>query len=211
MATTIDALANDPEIKPLLVEQRRMPQPDGTEAVAEAPRNFMRTRLRAERQAEAEELEGVLSDPYARKRITNPDVLKRRAAATRRDLVTQTPPATTARQRDKLLALTRACEASIREGMPTAQEMRRNPPGVADRHRRWDRAKKLSVLLWKSARQILDPHNDDKDYLNVETLRRQGMTNNPDVDAQIGGVFALTPQAKDNYDEINWKDPAFQA
>ena len=135
----------------------------------------------------------------------------RRLASTRRDIVTQSPPGTAARQRDKLLQVVRDCEADIREGMPTGEEMRRNPPGVADRHRKWDRAKKVNVLRWKTARQLLDPQNDDKDYLNVETLRRPGLTQNLDVNAQIPGVFALSPQAKANYGAINWDSPEVAA
>ena len=85
MATKeIQALIHDPELRPLLFEQRRVSQPDGTETTVEAPRNFMRARLRRERIAEAEELESALRDPFAKKHLTNPEVLRRRAMAPRR-------------------------------------------------------------------------------------------------------------------------------
>lgn len=212
----IQALVNDPEIKPLLIEQRHIPQADGTDRVVEAPRNFMRARLRTERDAEAVELETVLADPYARKRITNPDVLKRRLTSSRRDIVQQQPPMTTPSQRSKVFALMKACEAVIATGMPSKQEMRRNADrassvGVADRAKRWDRAQKGNVLLWKSARQILDPENDDRDYLNVEQLRPEGLHQAVGLDAEIPQVFALSAQAKANYDAIDWKNPEVQA
>jgi hypothetical protein len=76
-------------------------------------------------------------------------------------------------------------EAELRanwlEGMPTQAEMRRNPPGAVDRHRRWEKAKKNAVLKWKQVRRRLhatgvsvDRLSDESDISNIEMYRPAG-------------------------------------
>jgi hypothetical protein len=62
---------------------------------------------------------------------------------------------------------------------------------------------KKAILTWKRAMRALDPTNTDQDYTNIEKFRPEGV--NPDgtstfmADAQIPGVFAMSPAAKANW------------
>lgn len=208
MATAheIEALARDPEVKPLLFERKR----NGDEEI-EVQRVYLKPGQRAEKQREIAEIRAQLDDPLIRKRIQNPGALIARNKAQQRDLDTQSPPPLTPGLRDKLARLDRLLVDRISDGMPTGEQMRRKPPGAVDQHTAWDRANKRHVLMWKAGRRLLHPDSDAVDLCNVEQLRRPGLTNNLHVDAQLPGVFALTEAAKANYDAIDWHDPAFQA
>ena len=76
----------------------------------------------------------------------------RRALAMRKRAITKDLEANSPRDdlsaetRDALYRRSQSLEASIVQGMPTREEMRRNPVGAVDKHRRWDRAHKAKVL-----------------------------------------------------------------
>jgi hypothetical protein len=94
-------------------------------------------------------------------------------------------------------------EDQIKTGMPTAEVMRRNPPGAVDMHMKWEKANKPRIIEWKNIKRMLEPTNDEKDYTNVEMLRSSGMS--PEtaasfmMGAQIPGNFGMTPLAKANW------------
>jgi len=94
-------------------------------------------------------------------------------------------------------------EDQIRTGMPSAEVMRRNPPGAVDMHMKWEKANKPKIIEWKNIKRMLEPNNDEKDYTNVEMLRSSGIS--PEtaasfmINAQIPGNFGMTALAKANW------------
>ena len=186
-----ETLANDPEVKPLL----------GV--------TYMRY---AERQSEAAEVEGVerkLSDPVERKFLQNPGKLKQQNDRRKANLAAQSPP-TDLRpsQRDKLMKLETVTRDFVADNMPTAEQMRHNPPGTVDHHIAWDRHAKRALLCWKNVRVLLNPTSDAVDLANFERYRpANAATRSLFTDGQIPGQFALSAQAKANYDAIDWSSP----
>ena len=99
-----------------------------------------------------------------------------------------------------------AAEATLREeiqaGMPTGEEMRKNPPGAVSKHRRWERQNKPKILAWKNIRLRLHasgrlPESGDveaRDVSNVELLRQHHNGGQLSMDnAQIAGKQFFLP------------------
>jgi len=95
------------------------------------------------------------------------------------------------------LAKSREAEliSQIRQGMPTQEEMRRNPPGAVDKHRTWEARNKDAILEWKNIRKRLhasgaidDSLPDSTDLSNIEMYRPSGGSQQMNMDnAQITG------------------------
>lgn len=102
-------------------------------------------------------------------------------------------------------------EDTYRTGLLSREEMRRNEVGALDRHLRHERAvidgmsNKDRAFYIKNLRVLLNPNSDEQDLANLENLRpstyRLDGAPQFSSSAQIGGVFAMTPQAKDNWPE----------
>ena len=80
-------------------------------------------------------------------------------------------------------------------GMPTQEEMRRNPTGAVDKHRSWEARNKQTILEWKNIRKRLhasgaidDCLYDSVDVSNIERYRPSGGAQQLSLDsAQIPG------------------------
>jgi hypothetical protein len=124
------------------------------------------------------------------------------------DLEDNSPPPLTKDQQDAAYKREQELTAFIKEGMLTQEEMRRNPVSAVDRHMKWEAAKKSAILEWKNLRILLNAEAREQDLANVETLRpsqaaTSGMLASSSFmpDAQIPGVFGMTPLAKQNWPE----------
>lgn len=121
----------------------------------------------------------------------------------RRDLAESAPPTDiSGAARDELVREERELAEKIRAGMLTHEEMRRNPPGAVGRHMRWEAANKDNILAWKNLRRLNNPDDTDEDLANIEMLRPSlGVAGASSfmADAQIPGVFAMTPLAKERW------------
>lgn len=195
MSQEWEALAHDPEIAPLLDV------------------NYMRHAERTSEAAEIATIERKLSDPVERKFLQNPGKLKQQNDRRKANLLAQSPPSDLrASQRDKLKKLEAVTQAFVSDNMPTAEQMRHNPPGAVDHHMAWDRAKKPALLCWKKVRILLNPDSDALDLANFERYRpANAATRNLFTDGQVPGQFALSDQAKANYDAIDWSSPEVAA
>ena len=200
MAQEWEALANDPEVKPLLVREV-----DGREMT----RTYLRHAERTSEGAEVASVERKLTDPVERRFLQNPGKLAQQNERRKKNLLAQSPPSDLrASQRDKLAKLETVTREFVRENMPTAEQMRHNPPGTVDHALAWDRAKKAALLCWKNVRILLNPDSDAVDLANFERYRpTNAATRELFTGAQIPGQFALSPQAKANYDTIDWTSP----
>jgi hypothetical protein len=138
---------------------------------------------------------------------------QRALAAKRRNYLDETlednsPPPLTAEQRDAAYKREKELEVIIKEGMLSEEEMRRNPVGAVDRHLKWEGRVKSFILEWKNLRVLQHPDAKEQDIANVEILRQprvapSGMlaTSSFMPDAQIPGVFGMTPLAKEHWPE----------
>jgi hypothetical protein len=117
----------------------------------------------------------------------------------------QSPKPLTGEKKDRVARLAREVEDHIRSTMQSDVVMRRNPSGSVGRYQRGEgsAATKSAILTWRRALRALDPANTDPDYTSIERLRPTGLNVNGTstfmADAQIPGVFAMSPQAKDNW------------
>lgn len=185
----IEALANDPEVKPLIA------------------RNWLRWHQRVEREQEIANVEQVLGDPAQRKALADPGRLAKQNAERKQTLIAQTPPPVGGLVRDKAAKLERACLDYVREGMLSQEELRHAPTGAPDRLRKWETAKKSAVLMWKRLRLVLNPDADDRDLCNLERYRPARQPRGGLDGAEIPVQFTLSDEAKANYDAIDWGRP----
>lgn len=165
----------------------------------------MKTMLRpSQRMALKEDLQ------LAEEKLTNPEMapyLQHKAEAQRqhrklRKVLEESGPEPFKTPQDKDQAAIRARELrdDILIGMPTQEEMRRNPPGAVSKHMRWEKGNKAKILEWKQLVQRLDPDSDDRDLANLERYRPErpfAYTS----EAQIAGHHAMSPTAKANWPE----------
>ena len=90
--------------------------------------------------------------------------------------------------------------------MPSTETMWRSPVGAVDRNMRWHEENKFRIQEWKNIRAVLNPHDSSKDLCNVEHLRRsQAVSGQPATfmgDAALPGNFAMSEQAKENFNEV---------
>lgn len=207
MNREIEALARDPEIRPLLYES--ITGTDGEPR--ERLRTYYRKHQREEHEREIAGIERVLSDPTERKYIQNHGRLKQQADQRRVLLRRQSPAPLTATQRDKLATLEQVTLDSAREGMLSQEELRHKPIGAPDRQRAWQTEKKPTILLWKLCRVLLNPQSDSRELANLEQYRPATMGRNLFPDGLIPGQFTLSPEAKANFDAINWDSPEVAA
>jgi len=158
---------------------------------------LMRHHQREDAKAEIESMENMLPQlktPKDKGEVT------RRIARLQNALVTQSPPELPGAAKDKLYKESKALEDKLRQGMPSREEMRKNPPGTVGEWMRYEKANKKDILKWKNIQQMLDPTSDDPDLSNVERLRPNGAQDRFRADAQITGqmTYASVP-------EENWK------
>lgn len=185
-----ETLAQDPEVKPLLAV------------------NYMRHAERVSELREVEELDRKLNDPAERKHLSNSGRLGQQNKRRKANLEAQSPPMDlTASQRDKLRKIEVVTRGFVAENIPTTEQMRHNPPGTVDHHMAWERETQPAMLAWKAARILLNPDSDAVDLANFERYRPSAETRNLYSDGQIPRKFAFGPDAKVNYDKIDWTSP----
>lgn len=131
-------------------------------------------------------------------------------------LNTQAPPECSGEDRDRMVKENREIEARLVPGMPSDEEMRRNPPGVVGRHMRHekrakskDHFKEGDLARWKNNQLTLNKGDEDPDIANFERLRpihNMGSMQG----AQIPGTQYFgthpSPAYLDGYDETFGKE-----
>src|SRR5574341_1351442 len=101
----------------------------------------------------------------------SPQTLAKGIRSIEEDLEENSPPQLAGDTRDALAKRQRELREKIKEGMLTHEEMRRNPPGAVDRHRKWERQNKDRILEYKNICRALEPDSDAKDLASVEVFR----------------------------------------
>lgn len=150
---------------------------------------LLRYHQREELKAEIEDLNASLHPDNPFKHRSGPDVAEARSRARRlqKQLQEYSPPELTGAAKDKLAKRSKELEDRILSGMPTHEEMRKNPAGMVGRHMRHSAGTKKDILEWKNIQIMLDPTSNDPDLSNFERLRSQGQMDQFRTDAQITG------------------------
>jgi len=170
--------------------------------------NYLKAREIAEVKTELDTIEATLAPTNIARGSISQDGLKHlhdRRIFLQDKLEDHSAPELTPNLRDAFSKRLGELNEKIREGMPTHEDMRRNPAGAVDQHRRWERLNKSAILERRNVLIALNPGDDSKDLTNIDMIRphsaalTQTGTSTFMADAQIPGIFAMTPAAKENW------------
>ena len=178
-------------------------EPEISKGPTKTTRQYLRKRQVDELQSDARTLEHYLNSPA----IQDKGAVKTQLNRVHKALREQSPPDLTGAQKDKVASRAQALEDKIRNGMPSSEEMRKNPPGAVGKHMRWEKENKSDILEWKNTQITLNKGSDDPDLANVERLRPATSSLSMN-NAQIPGKsFDIpTPTYMDNYDRIDFEN-----
>jgi len=109
-----------------------------------------------------------------------------------RHLEVQSPKDVEGKEKDDLIKETDTLLTKILEGMPSQEEMRKNPPGAVDKHRKWEKRNKAAIVRWKNNILTINKGTEDTDIANLEKYRPRASTLNMD-NAQIPGTDYFFP------------------
>lgn len=150
-------------------------------------------------QEEKEQIAATLSpsNPF-RNKISKPNLLQARSRSIDKTLEQYAPEPLPGHEKDLLSKKEVELREQWTQGMPTEEEMRKNPAGMVDRHRKWEKANKPAILAWKNIRRQLEPDSDDPDLANIERYRPSGVMDRMVASAQISGAmnYRSVPQEK---------------
>lgn len=131
-------------------------------------------------QSELDRINQMLSaPPHIAGQVQDRGKLIARRRRLEKTMETEAPKPYSPEEKDRAIARRDDLEGDIRQGMPTAAEMRRNPPGTVDKHLRWERTKKQKIMEWKHICARLNAGGDvaeriESEVSNVERLRPVG-------------------------------------
>ena len=147
-------------------------------AAQETIKPLLRPNQVAEKEAELKRLSEMLAAPPHISNAVNRDDIRRLASGLKKDLREQTPLPYEGRELDAAVKRERELrETMVDDGMPAADEMRRNPPGTVGQHMRWEHKNKARLLEWKNHRLrlhasgALDEPAGSPDIANFERYR----------------------------------------
>lgn len=160
------------------------------ESEAQIPEKpLLRYNQRENLQREVEEIADQVNPANPFKHRAGPDVTNAmsRMRGLKKQLEVYSPPSVDGRIKDKIAARAKQLQEEITQGMPTQEEMRKNPAGMVDRHMKWEKKNKKKILEWKNTQILLEPDSSDKDLANFERFRPEGQMDRFRGDAQING------------------------
>ena len=183
--------------------------------------DLLRPRQIANAHEEIRRIDDMLAQPqHVLQNVDVPAAIKQRNALNKQ-LAELTPQPFAPEERDAAVRKVAELEEGIKQGMCTAGEMRRNPPGAVDKHRSWERRKKPAIREWQRQRLRMhvsgmlgdDVPEDATDVANVEKLRPVGGSGEMNLDvAQIVRPSYFLPEkiASQNHasdeDRQRWTD-----
>ena len=164
-------------------------------------KTLLRPSQRVALQEDLQQAEEKLTNPEMAPYLQHKADAQRQHRALKKALEDGSPePFASGVEKDQAAARARDLRDEILVGMPSQEEMRRNPTGAVSKHMQWEKANKAKILEWKRTVQRLDPASDDMDLTNFERFRPErpfAYTS----DAQIPGHHAMSPAAKANWPE----------
>ena len=165
---------------------------------------ILRYHQREELQQEITDIDSALNPANQFKLRSGSDVAEAssRMRRLKKQLEKFSPPEVDGSVKDKLHKRSQELEEQIIVGMPTAEEMRKNPAGMVGRHMRWEKANKQKILEWKNLQQMLEPDSNDHDLSNFERLRPSGEMDRFRGDAQINGLMSYGNIPQEFWDRV---------
>lgn len=139
------------------------------------------------------------TNPF-RNKISKPQLMHQRRKAIDKQLEDFAPAPLEGSEKDKLANLEKELRAAWINNMPTEEEMRKNPAGMVDRHRKWEKLNKKIIGQWKNVRRQLEPDSDDPDLANIERYRPHGVMDRLVAGAQISGAMNYRTIPQENWD-----------
>ena len=140
------------------------------------------------------------TNPF-RNKISKPQLMHQRRKAIDKQLEDFAPAPLEGQEKDKLANLEKELRAAWTNNMPTEEEMRKNPAGMVDRHRKWEKLNKKIIGQWKNVRRQLEPDSDDPDLANIERYRPSGVMDRLVAGAQISGAMNYRAIPQENWDQ----------
>lgn len=161
-------------------------------------KHVLRHHQREEIQQEISQIDEALSPSNPFKMRSGTDVVEagNRGGRLKKQLSEYSPPQISGAAKDKLVKRLKEIEDKVLPGMPTQEEMRKNPAGMVGKHMRFEKAFKKEILEWKNGQVMLEPDSNDPDLANFERLRPSGEVDRFRGNAQINGhmSFGNIPQ-----------------
>lgn len=160
-------------------------------------RQLLRYHQREDHKGEIEAMESMLPNL---KNSQDRGQVTQRIKRLKTSLETQSPQALSGAVKDKLAKRAKDIEDRILPGMPSKEEMRKNPAGMVGQHMRWEKGNKPDIMELKNIYQMLEPDSDDPDLSNIERLRPEGAQDRVRLDAQIPGKMNYRTVPQENWD-----------
>jgi hypothetical protein len=88
-----------------------------------------------------------------------------------KQIETQSPKPFEGKEKDNAIQAQKELLETLREGMPSHEEMRKAPPGAVDKHMRWEKRNKENIIRWKNNELRLNHDSDDVEIANLEKYR----------------------------------------
>lgn len=175
--------------------------PEASVAKTEAPKRFerlapyLRPNQIDDMQREKRVIEGQLNaPPYLRRVLDDPKQAIDTLARIAKQLDADAPKEYKGADLDTAVKRERELREAWLAGMPTAAEMRKNPPGALEKHMAWERRHRENIDEWKNIRQrlytsgALPSEFEGSSVSNIEVYRPVGGPNELSMDgAQIAG------------------------
>ena len=172
-----------------------------SEQAISATKPYLRPRQEEELKSDKDVCIRQLSNPA----IQEKGVVRQNLHRIEKALATQTPPELTGDALDRAEKRRVELEASIVDGMPSHEEMRKNPPGAVGKNIQWQKKKTADVLEWKNYMLALNRGTDDPDIANVEKIRPTLSSLNMHHAQIPGQQYSMpSPQYQENYDKVDW-------
>ena len=172
-----------------------------SEQVVDATKPYLRPRQEEELKSDRAVCHQQLANPA----IQEKGVVRANLNRIEKALATQAPPELTGTALDKAEKRRQELETSIVDGMPSHEEMRKNPPGAVGKNIQWQKRKKAEVLEWKNYMLALHRGTDDPDIANVEKIRPSISSLNMHNAQITGQAYSMpSPQYVQNYDAVDW-------
>lgn len=165
---------------------------------------LLRHHQREELKSEVESIDYQLDPSNAFRLKAQADVteVRNRARRLSKQLQDQSPHDISGQLKDALTRESKAIEDRVLPGMPTQEEMRKNPAGMVGRHMRWEKQHKQDILRWKNIQIMREPDSDDPDLANFERMRPSGTLDRLRTDAQIGGAMNFRSVPLENWNQV---------
>lgn len=167
----------------------------------ESTKPLLRPAQSQEWREQAASLRQLLSaPPHIANRIEDRGQLTKNLRSLERDLQTQEPKPYASEELDAAVERSDELKGEILQGMPTQEEMRRNPAGAVDKHRRWEKRNKKKITEWKNIQlrrhQTGDAELPDAtDIANFEQFRPSGGSQQLNMHSeQIAGRIQFGPK-----------------